>query len=225
MCGVKAATPPGSRCAAGGALLLSVSHQSLPLLSVQGWKAKRNKTRWGYPCSIRETGSDSKQGGRNTSKSWKHKSLCSKCLSVSSVVRARRLLKAPTPLPICNQNVNLKKVPGDTYSWETARSCGVYRGTWKPRIPTPETSCHPFCFPEPPVSGSSDLLYFLLLLSVFVFHLSLLADYYGNDRGRVSAGAAWSMHRWVCRITSGMSWRVTRVFVSWQFGSKFIVIS
>jgi len=43
----------------------------------------------------------------------------------------------------------------------------------------------------------------------FVFHLSLLADNYGNYHGPISAGDAWYMHHWVCRTTTGMSWRVT----------------
>lgn len=42
----------------------------------------------------------------------------------------------------------------------------------------------------------------------FVLYLSLLPDSYGNYHGP----GTWYVHHWVCRITTGMSWQVTRVF-------------
>lgn len=90
-----ARTPPGSGCVAGWALCW-ITHP-FPTLSRDG-KKKGGKARRGYSCSIREIGSASKQlpqGGRITSKSWEHKSLCSECLSVSPDGESQ----APLPTP------------------------------------------------------------------------------------------------------------------------------
>lgn len=191
---------------------------SLPRSLSRDGKKKRRKARRGYSCSIREIGSESKQlpqGGRITSKSWERKSLCSKCLSVSPDGESQ----APLPTPSSAADLQWELGPWRYLERHIYRKSSRAEGSegGKPVDPLEllETSysCSrdqqpSFPFPRATSPRAKWAAIFPASLLFFVLHLSLLADYYGNYHGP----GTWYVHHWVCRITTGMSWRVTNVF-------------
>lgn len=118
----------------GGTALLYVAPSPFPCSLCRGGKQKGGEARHGYPRSIRETGSERKQlsqGGRDKSKSWKHKSLCSKCLSKAPIRPARparHLFELPALPLVCNENLSLRKVLGGTFMGELPRAEGSAEG-------------------------------------------------------------------------------------------------
>lgn len=119
-------------------------------------RKKGRKARRGYSCSIREIGSESKQlpqGGRITSKSWEHKSLCSECLSVSPDGESQAPLPTPALLQICNENLSLEGTWRGTFIGKAPELRGLKEenlwvswNPWKPHVLAEEISSHPFLF-------------------------------------------------------------------------------
>lgn len=147
-----------------------LSTPSLPRsLSRDGKKKKWRKARRGYSCSIREIGSESKQlpqGGRITSKSWEHKSLCSECLSVSPDGESQAPLPAPALLQICSENLSLEGTWRGTFIGKAPVLRGLKEEElWVPRNPWKPQQQPSFPFSRATSPGPSELPYFLLLLS------------------------------------------------------------
>lgn len=191
-----------------------LSTPSLPCSLSRDGKKKGGKARCGYSCSIREIGSESKQlpqGGRITSKSWEHKSLCSECLSVSPDGERQAPLPTPSSAADLQWELEPRRYLERHFYRRIPRAEGSEGG--KPVGPLELLEASYSCsrdqqpsFPFPSLRTKWAAIFPASPLC-FLLHLSLLADYYGNDHGP----GTWYVHHWLCRITTGMSWQVTRV--------------
>lgn len=147
------------------------------------------------------------------SKSGTCKSLCSKCLSISPAGESQASFLTPSsagdlqwkhePQEGTRRSPRAGGVAGGLGNLLLLQqgSAAILSSTQSHRS-LGRVSCHIFCFCS---------LLFVCLFS-FVFHLSLLADYYGHYRDPVSTVDAWYTHRWVWRITTGMSLWVASMF-------------
>lgn len=132
--------------------------------------------------------------------------------------RARLLFQLPALLLICNENLSLEGTWRGTFIGKTPElralreeNLWISWNPWKPLVLAAEISSHPFLFPEPPAQGSTEIPYFLLLLS-FLFStchcwLAIMEIIMVLVHGRCITGSAELLQGWAGKSLMCLSWQ------------------